>query len=59
MSVPLIANQRVIGVLHLRSQKPDAYRKNDVTVAEGIAAQIAGAIANAQLYRERKRRRRP
>ncbi|MBP1714162.1 MAG: multi-sensor hybrid histidine kinase [Deltaproteobacteria bacterium] len=55
MSVPLISNQRVIGVLHLRSRKSDVYREDDAKVAEGIAAQIAGAISNAQLYQERRR----
>ncbi len=55
MSVPLISSQKVIGVLHLRSTKPDAYREDDVTLAESIAAQIAGAISNAQLYQEQKK----
>ena len=55
MSVPLISNHKVIGVLHLRSAKPEAYRENDAKLAESIASQIAGAISNAQLYQERKR----
>ena len=55
MSVPLLSNQKVIGVLHLRSTKPDAYRKEDAVLAESIASQIAGAISNAQLYQEQKR----
>ena len=55
MSVPLISNHKVIGVLHLRSTKPDAYRKDDAILAESIASQIAGAISNAQLYQEQKR----
>ena len=55
MSVPLISNHKVIGVLHLRSAKPEAYRQDDAILAESIASQIAGAISNAQLYQEQKR----
>jgi PAS domain S-box-containing protein len=55
MSVPLIINQKVIGVLHLRSQKRNAYREKDAVLVESIASQIAGAISNAQLYQERRR----
>jgi len=55
MSVPLISNHKVVGVLHFRSSKPKAYSENDVRMAESISGQITGAISNAQLYRERKR----
>ena len=50
MSVPLISNDNVIGVLHFRSNKPNAYSDQDLRLAEGIGRQIAGAIINAQLY---------
>ncbi len=50
MSVPLIVRDEVIGALHFRSQKPDQYRPEDLRLAERIGEQIAGAIANAQLY---------
>ncbi len=53
--VPLIAEDQTIGVLTLRSVKPQAYTDKDVRLAESIASQIAGAIANAQLFAERKR----
>jgi PAS domain S-box-containing protein len=55
MSVPLFSHDRVIGALHLRSVKSNAYGENDLKLAESIGAQIAGAIANAQLLRERER----
>ena len=55
MSVPLILRDQVIGILHIRSTKPLAYTASDVKLAETIGAQIAGAIANAQLYAEQKR----
>ncbi|MDO9124673.1 MAG: ATP-binding protein, partial [Deltaproteobacteria bacterium] len=39
----------------MRSLKPKAYTDQDVRLAESIANQIAGAIANAQLFAERVR----
>ena len=53
ISVPLISKDQVIGVLSLRSLVPKAYTDQDVRLAERIGSQIAGAIANAQLYAER------
>jgi len=55
MAIPLISRDTVIGVLHLQSAKIRAYTDQDLRLAERIAAQIAGAIANAQLFGERKR----
>ena len=55
MSVPLIYRNEAIGVLHFRSKKPDAYTEQDLHLAERIGAQIAGAIANAQLFADLKK----
>ncbi len=55
MSVPLISQDQIIGALHFRSPKVKAYTEGDVKLAERIADQIAGAIANAQLFNDRKR----
>ena len=54
ISVPLISRDRVIGALHLRSKRSKAYTDRDLGLAGRIANQIAGAIANAQLFLERK-----
>lgn len=54
MSIPLISRDEVIGVLHFQSPKPKAYTDMDLKLAERIGAQIAGAIASAQLFTERK-----
>ncbi|MDP2839565.1 MAG: PAS domain S-box protein, partial [Syntrophales bacterium] len=54
MCVPLVSRDEVIGVLHIRSKKPDAYKERDLRMAERIGGQIAGAIANAQLFSELK-----
>jgi PAS domain S-box-containing protein len=55
ISVPLISKGQVIGVLHIRSLKPNAYIELDLKLAERVGNQIAGAITNAQLFIERKR----
>ena len=44
----------VIGGLLFRSFKPYAYTDEDVRLAERIGNQIAGAIANAQLFLKQK-----
>jgi PAS domain S-box-containing protein len=50
MCVPLVSRNEVVGVLHFRTKKPNAYTEQDLRLAERIGMQIAGAIANAQLY---------
>ncbi len=50
IGVPLIFQDLVIGVLHIYSQAAHAYTEADLRLAERIGSQIAGAIANAQLY---------
>jgi PAS domain S-box-containing protein len=53
MLVPLISRDRVIGILNLESAKPPIYTEQDLKLAENVGNQIAGAIANAQLFAER------
>ncbi len=55
MSVPLLSQDRMIGALHFRSTRVGAYSEKDVKLAESIAAQIAGAIANAELFTQLRR----
>ena len=55
ISVPLISKDQVIGGLHLRSTKLNAYTERDLKIAESIGIQISGAFANALLFNERKR----
>ncbi|MCU0576492.1 MAG: PAS domain S-box protein [Desulfobacterota bacterium] len=54
LSVPLISRDRPIGGLHFRSRGRGVYSEKELGLAERIAAQIAGAIANAQLFAELK-----
>jgi signal transduction histidine kinase/DNA-binding response OmpR family regulator len=53
--IPLFSKDQVIGLLYFFCTKPDAYTETDLKLAEGVGTQIAGAIANAQLFAERKR----
>ena len=55
MSVPLISKDQVIGALILHTFKEKVYTEQDLQLAERVGNQIAGAIANAQLFTERKR----
>jgi PAS domain S-box-containing protein len=55
LSVPLVSSERVIGVLNLRSSDPYAYSDRHIALLDSVANQIAGTIAIAQLYAERKR----
>jgi PAS domain S-box-containing protein len=55
LSVPLISRDQPIGGLHFRHKRYGAYSEKDLKLAESIANQIAGAIANAQLFAERRR----
>jgi len=55
MNVPLFSKGQLMGGLLLRSFKPYAYTDKDVRLAERVSHQIAGAIANAQLFIELKR----
>ena len=54
MAVPLISKDQVIGGIHFRSTRPNAYSDQNLKLAENIASQIAGAIANVQLFTQRK-----
>jgi PAS domain S-box-containing protein len=55
ISVPLISKNRVIGILHLRSKRPNAYTGADLSLAENIGNQISGAIDSAKLFSEHRR----
>ncbi|MBM4330932.1 MAG: PAS domain S-box protein [Deltaproteobacteria bacterium] len=54
MAVPLLSKEEVIGTLNFRTKKPKVYSEEIKRLAERVATQIAGAIANAQLFAERK-----
>ena len=55
IGIPLISRDRVIGNLLFLSKKSNAYTEQDLRLAERIGDQIAGAIANAQLFADLKK----
>ncbi len=55
-SVPLRSKERVLGVLNIASSETRKFSPADVRLLEGIAAQIATAIENAQLHQEVQRK---
>jgi len=55
ISIPLISKDQVIGTLYFQSNRPNAYTEMELRIAERVATQIAGAIANAQLFADHKR----
>ena len=54
MVAPLISKGKVIADLNFSSAKSNSFSDRDLRLAELIGAQIAGAIASAQLFIERK-----
>jgi len=54
IATPLISQDRLIGILHIQSLELKAYTESDVRLTEKVGNQIAGAIANAQLFAARQ-----
>ena len=52
IAAPILFQNEVLGVIHLRSLKDNAYEEHHLDLIRKVAAQIAPAIANSQLYAE-------
>jgi len=52
MIIPLRRGERVLGVLSVESDRPDAFDSDDVLLGELLAEAIALAMDNARLYTE-------
>jgi GAF domain-containing protein len=52
MVLPFIANDRLVGTLHVQSAKGATFEQDDISTLQNIADQIASAIEKAQLYAE-------
>ena len=50
LGIPLIHSDEVLGMLSLTREVPNAYRKDEVTLAATFAGQAAIALHNARLY---------
>jgi K+-sensing histidine kinase KdpD len=52
LGVPLVCLGSVIGVLQVDAHDVDAFDADDMTVLEGLATQVAGAIESARRYEQ-------
>jgi sigma-B regulation protein RsbU (phosphoserine phosphatase) len=58
LAVPMIARQRLVGVIDIQSTKPGAYNEYDRAMLRLIASRVAVTIDNARLYRRVERQNR-
>lgn len=58
MMMPLQAKQQTIGVWCMLSHYVNTYHRDNLTIAQSLADQLAIAIYNAQLYQSERERRR-
>jgi GAF domain-containing protein len=52
LAVPLEAKEAVIGVLHVQSERPNAFDESDLVILQSLADQAALVIENAHLYEQ-------
>lgn len=55
IAVPLIVQERVMGVLDVQSNRPDAFGSDDVFMLETLAGQLAMALQEAESYHAERR----
>jgi signal transduction protein with GAF and PtsI domain len=56
VSVPIMAKKQVVGVINVQHKRPRRYRLDELALLSTIANQVAGAIENARLYDQMKRK---
>jgi len=54
--VPMKSGQRMIGVISIESEQPNAFSEADERLVSTLAAQAAGALENARLFEETRQR---
>jgi GAF domain-containing protein/CheY-like chemotaxis protein len=52
LSLPLLRNREVVGVLNISSVEPGGYRDDEISLLQAFANQAAIAVDNARLLRE-------
>jgi sigma-B regulation protein RsbU (phosphoserine phosphatase) len=55
MAVPMLARNKLVGVIDLQSTRPHAYKEQDRALLLLIASRVAVSIDNARLYRRVER----
>jgi len=56
VSVPIMAKKEVIGVINVQHKRPRRYREDELALLSTIANQVGGAIENARLYDQMRRK---
>ena len=56
VALPLKVGERLLGVLDVQSDQPDDFDETDMIVLRALADQIAIAVEDAHIYRDRRRR---
>ena len=52
MAVPLIANDKILGVLDMQSERPNTFHETNLPAFQVLAGQLAIAIQNAALFQQ-------
>jgi PAS domain S-box-containing protein len=52
LSVPLLVQEKIVGVISAQSRKPDVYSAEDQIFMETLASEAATAFENARLYQD-------
>jgi signal transduction protein with GAF and PtsI domain len=56
LSIPVISKNEVIGVINVQHKRPHRHSDNELNLLGTIGQQVGGAIENARLYDEMKRK---
>ncbi len=56
MALPLISRGEAIGAMTIQSTQPAAFDEQDIVILQTMSDQLANAIENARLFKERERR---
>src|SRR5574342_618410 len=56
VSVPIMANSEVVGVINVQHKRARRYRPDELALLSTIANQAGGAIENARLYEQMRRK---
>lgn len=56
VSVPIMAKKEVVGVINVQHKRPRRYQPDELALLSTIANQVGGAIENARLYAEMRRK---
>jgi GAF domain-containing protein len=56
LGVPIIVNEKVLGIVFLGDYKPHAYNENHLNMLQTLSSNVGAAIENARLFQAEKQR---